>query len=100
MATRTRLERLKTENMKNNTQNNGTGSSDRATTDHRTTDGNGKRRSERNTPPLRMQRAETPERWWAKLGPVQRAFAHEIAGLVDEVTDTKRMEIRRERGEV
>src|SRR5690349_20508549 len=52
------------------------------------------------TPPLRMQRPETPEQWWAKLGPVQRAFAHEIARVVDEVTDTKRLEIRRDRGEV
>jgi (p)ppGpp synthase/HD superfamily hydrolase len=46
------------------------------------------------------QRLETPEQWWARLGPIQRAFAHEIARLVDEVTDSKRIEIRREREEI
>jgi hypothetical protein len=43
---------------------------------------------------------ERPEQWWAKLSPVQRAFAQQIARLTDEVTETKRIEIRRERGEI
>jgi hypothetical protein len=43
---------------------------------------------------------ERPEQWWARLGPVQQAFAHEIARLIDETTETKRIEIRRERGEI
>jgi hypothetical protein len=44
--------------------------------------------------------SEAPEHWWAKLSPVQRAFAQQIARLTDEVTGTKRIEIRRERGEI
>ena len=43
---------------------------------------------------------ERPEQWWAKLSPVQRAFAQQIARLTDDVTETKRIEIRRERGEI
>lgn len=43
---------------------------------------------------------EAPEQWWARLSPVQRAFAHEIARLIGETTETKRIEIRRERGEI
>jgi hypothetical protein len=39
---------------------------------------------------------ERPEQWWAKLSPVQRAFAQQIARLMDEATETKRIEIRRE----
>ena len=52
------------------------------------------------TAQVRRSSEATPEQWWAKLGPVQRAFAHEIARLVDEVTESKRIEIRRERGEI
>jgi hypothetical protein len=43
---------------------------------------------------------ERPEQWWAKLSPVQRAFAQQIGWLIDDVTETKRIEIRRERGEI
>ena len=43
---------------------------------------------------------EASEQWWAKLSPAQRAFAHQIARLTDEASDTKRIEIRRERGEI
>jgi hypothetical protein len=43
---------------------------------------------------------ERPEQWWAKLSPVQRAFAQQIARLIDEVTESKRIEIRREREEI
>jgi hypothetical protein len=64
-----------------------TNKQDNRTTDNKTT-ASGKRR------------LETPEQWWARLGPVQRAFAHEIARLVDEVTESKRIEIRREREEI
>jgi len=49
---------------------------------------------------VRKSPEATPEQWWATLGPVQRAFAHEIARLIDEVTDSKRIEIRREREEI
>ena len=38
--------------------------------------------------------------WWASLSPGKRALAKEMARLMDETTDSKRIEIRRERGEI
>ena len=42
------------------------------------------------------KRNETPEQWWARLKPVERLLAQQIAGMMEEVTDSKRIEIRRE----
>ena len=39
---------------------------------------------------------ETPEQWWAKISPLQRTVAQQIAAMMDEVTESKRIEIRRE----
>ncbi len=39
---------------------------------------------------------ETAEQWWARISPGQKALAQVIAGMIDEVTEDKRVEIRRE----
>jgi hypothetical protein len=72
---------------------------DHKTTDHGTTDHRTKEKTTMSEQAGKHRR-ETPEQWWARLGPVQRAFAHEIARLLDEVTESKRIEIRREREEI
>ncbi len=43
---------------------------------------------------------EGVERWWAGLRPVERQVARVIAGMMQEVTATKRVEIRREGAEI
>jgi hypothetical protein len=43
---------------------------------------------------------EGVERWWAGLRPVERQVARVIAGMMQEVTATKRIEIRREGTEI
>lgn len=40
--------------------------------------------------------AETPEQWWARISPSQRMLARQIALMMDEVTESKRIEIRKE----
>ena len=40
---------------------------------------------------------EGTDRWWARLSPGRRMLAQQIAVMIEEVTDTKRIEIRRER---
>jgi hypothetical protein len=42
------------------------------------------------------RKTETPEQWWASLKPVERMLARQIALMIDEVTEDKRIEIRRE----
>ncbi len=53
-----------------------------------------------NKTPGRNQSTEamgqTPEQWWARLKPVERRVAQVIAAMMDEVTEEKRVEIRRE----
>ncbi len=39
---------------------------------------------------------ESPEQWWAKLSPGRRMLARQIAAMIDEVTESKRIEIRKE----
>jgi hypothetical protein len=39
---------------------------------------------------------ETPEEWWAKISPLQKTLAQQIAAMMDEVTESKRVEIRKE----
>jgi hypothetical protein len=43
---------------------------------------------------------QTPEQWWAGLKPVERQVAQVIAGMMGEVTGTKRVEIRKEGGAI
>ena len=40
------------------------------------------------------------EQWWARLSPFQRVQAQQIAGMMDEVTESKRIEIRRDREKI
>lgn len=53
-----------------------------------------------NKTPGRNQSTEamgqTPEQWWARLKPIERRVAQVIAAMMDEVTEEKRVEIRRE----
>jgi len=44
--------------------------------------------------------SESADRWWAALRPVERQVARVIAGMMQEVTGTKRIEIRREGAEI
>lgn len=44
--------------------------------------------------------SEGADRWWAGLRPVERQVARVIAGMMQEVTATKRIEIRREGAEI
>ena len=39
---------------------------------------------------------EGAEQWWAKLSPVQRMLARQIAAMMTELSETKRIEIRKE----
>ncbi len=43
---------------------------------------------------------ETSEQWWGRISPGQKALAQVIAGMIDEVTENKRVEIRREMASV
>ena len=38
----------------------------------------------------------TPEKWWATLPPVERKLVQVIAGMMAGVTESKRVEIRRQ----
>ncbi len=40
------------------------------------------------------------EDWWAKISPGRRVLAMTIAGMIEEMTDSKRVEIRLEAGAV
>lgn len=40
------------------------------------------------------------ERWWAGLRPVERQLARAVAAMMEEVTATKRIEIRKEGAEI
>ncbi len=39
---------------------------------------------------------ETPEQWWSKLSAVQRMHVQQIGAMMNEVTESKRIEIRKE----
>ncbi len=54
---------------------------------------NQKNRPEQNA---ECAKRETAEQWWARISPGQKALAQVIAGMIDEVTESKRVEIRRE----
>src|SRR5260221_13947176 len=36
------------------------------------------------------------ERWWSHLSPMQRILAHEVGKMMEQVTENKRIEIRKE----
>ena len=44
--------------------------------------------------------SEGADRWWAGLRPVERQLARMVAGMMQEVTATKRIEIRKEGAEI
>ena len=44
--------------------------------------------------------SEGVERWWAGLRPGERLLARVIAGMMEEITGTKRIEIRKEGEEI
>jgi hypothetical protein len=56
------------------------------TTDHRITD--------HGTTEHGATGRETAEEWWARISPTQRGLARVIAGMMREMTATKRVEIR------
>lgn len=43
-----------------------------------------------------LSNAETPEQWWARSSGEERHIAHQIAQMMLEVSDDKRIEIRKE----
>ena len=52
--------------------------------------------SDRNGDRKSSAHAESPEQWWARLSAVQRLHAQQIGAMMDEVTESKRIEIRKE----
>lgn len=44
--------------------------------------------------------SEGADRWWSGLRPVERQLARVVAGMMQEVTGTKRIEIRKEGAEI
>ncbi len=36
------------------------------------------------------------EQWWSRLSPMQRILAHEVGKMMEQVTENKRIEIRKE----
>jgi hypothetical protein len=45
-------------------------------------------------------RCETPGQWRARLSPSQQMLAQQIAGMIEGVTESKRIEIRKELGKM
>src|SRR5438552_16767115 len=41
-------------------------------------------------------KTQTVDEWWAKLPPGQKGLAHQIALMIQEVSESKRIEIRKE----
>jgi len=80
--------------MKNRENRNGR--EDHGTTDHRTTDDmtTGDGTTDNRTTDHGTTGRETAEEWWARISPTQRGLARVIAGMMREMTATKRIEIR------
>ncbi len=43
---------------------------------------------------------ETSEQWWARISPGQKALARVVADMMEEMTESKRIELRREAGTI
>ena len=42
----------------------------------------------------------TPQQWWVQLSPPERKLAQQIALMIREISESKRIEIRREREQI
>ena len=43
-----------------------------------------------------LKRKETAEQWWGRISPIEKIVSQQIALMMDEISESKRIEIRKE----